>query len=97
MEPRDVIPPVDLAQQEREPVSRPEPVIEPRWLDVDTAAKYLCMTRHALYHRMARCQLPFIRHGRLLRFDRDGARPLDGEGGEVWLCGSAAASGTSGR
>ena len=70
MEPRDVIPPVDLAPQEREPASHPEPLIEPRWLDIDTAAKYLCMTRHALYHQVARVQLPFIRHGRLLRFDR---------------------------
>ena len=30
MEPRDVV---------------PGPIIEPRWLDVDTAAQYLCMSR----------------------------------------------------
>lgn len=27
-------------------------------------------TCHALYHQVARVQLPFVRHGRLLRFDR---------------------------
>jgi hypothetical protein len=32
MEPRDVA---------------PGPIIEPRWLDVDTAAQYLCMSRHS--------------------------------------------------
>ena len=51
MEQRDVNPPVDVAKEQREPVPRPDPVIEPRWLDIDTAAKYLCMTRHALYHQ----------------------------------------------
>jgi excisionase family DNA binding protein len=70
MEPRDVIPPVDVAEELRQPITRTSPTIEPRWLDIDTAAKYLCMTRHALYHQVARVQLPFIRHGRLLRFDR---------------------------
>ena len=70
MEPRDVIPPVDVAKEPRELVAGPGPTIEPRWLDIDTAAQYLCMTRHALYHQVARLQLPFIRHGRLLRFDR---------------------------
>ena len=70
MEPRDVTPPVETAQEQQEPIARPGPTIEPRWLDIDTAAKYLCMTRHALYHQVARVQLPFIRHGRLLRFDR---------------------------
>ena len=62
MESRDVVPSVDLALEEREPVSRPGPVITPRWLDVDAAAQYLCMTRHALYHQVARLQLPFVRH-----------------------------------
>jgi excisionase family DNA binding protein len=70
MEERDVIPPVDVAKEQREPITRSGPVIEPRWLDVDTAAQYLCMTRPALYHQVARLQLPFVRHGRLLRFDR---------------------------
>ncbi|MGH7486785.1 MAG: helix-turn-helix domain-containing protein, partial [bacterium] len=70
MEPRDVIPPVDVANEQRELVAGPGPTIEPRWLDIDTAAQYLCMTRHALYHQVARLQLPFIRHGRLLRLDR---------------------------
>ena len=70
MEQRDVIPPVDVAKEQSEPIARSVPVIEPRWLDIDTAAQYLCMTRHALYHQVARLQLPFVRHGRLLRFDR---------------------------
>ena len=55
MEPRDVV---------------PGPIIEPRWLDVDTAAQYLCMSRHALYHRVSRRQIPFVRRGRIVRFDR---------------------------
>ena len=24
------------------------PIVEPHWLDVDTAAQYLCMSRHSL-------------------------------------------------
>src|SRR5438128_8727427 len=55
MEPRDVA---------------PGPIIEPRWLDVDTAAQYLCMSRHALYHRISRRQIPFVRRDRIIRFDR---------------------------
>src|SRR3954453_5338208 len=55
MEPQDVV---------------PGPMIEPRWLDVDTAAQYLCMSRHALYHRISRRQIPFVRRGRIIRFDR---------------------------
>jgi hypothetical protein len=39
------------------------PIVEPRWLDVDTAAQYLCMSRHALYHRVGRRQIPFTRQG----------------------------------
>ena len=74
MEQRDVVPPVETAQEQCEPVARPGPVIEPRWLDIDTAAKYLCMTRHALYHQVARVQLPFIRHGRLLKIGRASCR-----------------------
>lgn len=70
MEPTDVIPPADVTEEQREPITPTGLTIGPRWLDIDTAAKYLCMTRHALYHQVARVQLPFIRHGRLLRFDR---------------------------
>jgi excisionase family DNA binding protein len=70
MESRDVVPSVDPALAEHEPVLRLRPAIAPRWLDVDTAAQYLCMTRHALYHQVARLQLPFVRHGKLIRFDR---------------------------
>src|SRR3989442_10712876 len=46
------------------------PTVEPRYLDVDTAARYLCMSRHALYHRVSRRQIPFARQGWVLRFDR---------------------------
>jgi excisionase family DNA binding protein len=60
MEPRDVA---------------PGPIIEPRWLDVDAAAQYLCMSRHAIYHRVNRCQIPFVRQGRSLRFDRQALAP----------------------
>src|SRR5262245_13771232 len=70
MEPRGVIPLAETTSEQHEPAVRPGPTIEPRWLDIDTAAKYVCMTPHALYHQVARKQLPFIRHGRLLRFDR---------------------------
>jgi hypothetical protein len=38
--------------------------VESQWFDVRTAAKYFCLTRHAIYHRINRCQLPFIRDGR---------------------------------
>ena len=38
MEPRDVIPPADTASEQQEPITRPGPTIEPRWLDIDTAA-----------------------------------------------------------
>ena len=85
MEPRDVIPPVDVTQEQREPVARPGPVIEPRWLDIDTAAKCLCMTPHAPYHQVARIQLPFVRHGRLLRFDRLALDHWLEKEGQVWL------------
>ena len=40
-----------MALEPREPGG---PVLEPRWLDVDAAAHYLCMSRHALYHRVSR-------------------------------------------
>jgi excisionase family DNA binding protein len=71
MEPRDVARVFDGAQDRREPVERPGSDVESQWFDVRTAAKYLCMTRHAIYHRINRCQLPFIRDGRRIRFDRD--------------------------
>jgi excisionase family DNA binding protein len=47
-----------------------EPNVEPRWFDVDTAARYLCMSRHAIYHRVSRRQIPFVKDGRTIRFDR---------------------------
>lgn len=46
------------------------PIVEPRWFDVDTAARYLCMSRHAIYHRVSRRQIPFVKDGRTIRFDR---------------------------
>jgi integrase len=45
MEPRDVAPPLDFARGGRECVERPEQAIEPRWLDVNAAAQYLCLIR----------------------------------------------------
>ena len=47
MEPRDVIPPVDLAPQEREHVLRPEPVIEPRWLDETATTQHIWILTRA--------------------------------------------------
>ena len=38
--------------------------------NVENAARYLCMSRHALDHRVSRCQIPFARQGRSLFFDR---------------------------
>ena len=69
MEQRDVVRPVVV--EDARDLATANPAIAPRWLDVDTAAQYLCMTRHALYHQVARLQLPFVRHGRLIRFDRE--------------------------
>jgi len=46
------------------------PIVEPRYFDVKNAARYLCMSQHALYHRVSRCQIPFARQGRSLFFDR---------------------------
>jgi hypothetical protein len=46
------------------------PVVEPRWLDVDDAARYLCLSVHAIYHRVSRRQIPFVKHRRMIRFDR---------------------------
>jgi hypothetical protein len=56
MEPRDVAPSFGRAQDGRELVERPGSDVESRWFDVRTAAKYLCMSRHAIYHRINRCQ-----------------------------------------
>ena len=85
MEPRDVTPSIDVAKEQRDPIAEPSPTIEPRWLDIDTAAKYLCMMRHALYHQVARIQLPFVRHGSSPEIRSPGPRPLVREGGQVWL------------
>jgi excisionase family DNA binding protein len=42
-----------------------------RYLDARGAASYLSLTKKALYHRVSRRSIPYIRVGRLLRFDRD--------------------------
>src|SRR5436190_20144083 len=47
-----------------------DPIVEPRWLDVDAASRYLCMSVHALYHRIGRRQIPYVKQGRMIRFDR---------------------------
>ncbi|MFN8060362.1 MAG: helix-turn-helix domain-containing protein [Vicinamibacterales bacterium] len=47
-----------------------DPPVDPYWLDVPAAARYLCMTPHAIYHRINRRDIPFVRQGRLVRFDR---------------------------
>src|SRR3989441_10113547 len=47
-----------------------DPLVEPRWLDVEAASRYLCMSVDALYHRVGRRQIPFVKHGRIIRFDR---------------------------
>src|SRR5437870_2113225 len=56
-----------MALEPREPGG---PVLEPRWLDVDAVSRYLCMSVDALYHRIARREIPFVKQGRLVRFDR---------------------------
>ena len=35
-----------------------DPVVEPRWLNVDAAARYLCMSVLAIYHKISRRQIP---------------------------------------
>jgi len=47
-----------------------DPPVDPYWLDVPAAARYLCMTPHAIYHRINRRDIPFVRQGRMVRFDR---------------------------
>jgi excisionase family DNA binding protein len=42
-----------------------------RYLDARGAASYLALTKKAVYHRVSRRTIPYIRVGRLLRFDRD--------------------------
>jgi hypothetical protein len=39
-------------------------------VDVDAASRYLCMSVHSLYHRIGRRQIPFVKHGHTIRFDR---------------------------
>ncbi|MCC6748826.1 MAG: helix-turn-helix domain-containing protein [Deltaproteobacteria bacterium] len=44
---------------------------EHRWLDADEAARYLRITKRALYDRAARGCLPVHRFGKSLRFRLD--------------------------
>ena len=81
MEQRHVVRPVVV--EDARDLATANPAIAPRWLDVDTAAQYLCMTRDALYHQVARLQLPFVRHGRLIRFDREARGGLQA-GGDIY-------------
>mgnify|MGYP007078501584 CR=1 FL=1 len=97
MEPKDAALSFDGAQRSRARVERPGSDVESRWFDVRTAAKYLCMT-HA-------CDLPpdqplpVAIHPRRPQgpVRSRGVGSLDAKGGNVWLYGSAAAFGTSGR
>lgn len=42
-----------------------------RYLDMTTAAVYLGMSRLALFRRVQRRSIPFIRDGRKFKFDRE--------------------------
>jgi excisionase family DNA binding protein len=42
----------------------------PRFLTVHAAAAYLSLSRRALYHRVERRSIPFLKRGRCLWFDR---------------------------
>jgi excisionase family DNA binding protein len=42
----------------------------PRFLTVHAAAAYLSLSRRALYHRVERRSIPFLKRGRRLWFDR---------------------------
>ena len=53
------------------------PIVEPRWFDVKTAAQYLCMSRHAIYHRINRCQIA-VHQGRSDRFASTARRSIAG-------------------
>lgn len=41
-----------------------------RYLDVKTTAGYLSLSSKAVYHRVARREIPFIKKGRRVLFDR---------------------------
>jgi excisionase family DNA binding protein len=42
----------------------------PRFLTVPATAVYLSLSTRALYHRVERRTIPFLKHGRRLWFDR---------------------------
>ena len=68
----------------------------PRWLDADTAARCLCMTRHAIYQSISRCQVPFVRDGPRVRFDRYTLDHWMQKGDKYGFAEARGASGTSG-
>lgn len=41
-----------------------------RYLSVETASAYLSLSRKAIYHRVSRREIPFIKRGRRVMFDR---------------------------
>ena len=43
---------------------------QPRWLTIDQAAAYIGFAKGTLYHWVSRRQIPFVKKGRSLRFDR---------------------------
>src|SRR5512146_2632422 len=48
----------------------PVAVVLPRYFSVRQASRYLGRTEKAIYHLVARREIPFIKHRRRLMFDR---------------------------
>ena len=44
--------------------------LQPRWLTIDQAAAYIGFAKGTLYHWVNQRQIPFVKKGRSLRFDR---------------------------
>ena len=57
------------------------PKIAVRLMTIDQAATYLGRSTLALYHLKSRREIPFVKHGRNLRFDRNAL--------DKWLEGDA--------
>lgn len=47
-----------------------KPLDEKRYLDIQKAADYTSLSTHSLYRRVSDRTIPFIKVGRLIRFDR---------------------------
>jgi len=43
----------------------------PRWMNMETAARYMGITKEALRHMMTKKLFPVIRRDRLVMFDRE--------------------------